>query len=118
MEAARAARRFPTMAELLIDGALTLTSITLWAPHLTEDNYREAELFFGPLIAREDRAAFGNERTVRRADAVHRSHYVLVGSEAPRAASSVVEHLTFNQGVPGSIPGRPTILRSPSASFG
>jgi hypothetical protein len=26
-----------------------------------------------------------------------------------RAASSVVEHLTFNQGVPGSIPGRPTI---------
>jgi hypothetical protein len=49
----------------LIDGALTLTSITLRAPHLTEDNYREAELFFGPLIAREDRAAFGNERTVR-----------------------------------------------------
>ena len=29
-----------------------------------------------------------------------------------RAASSVVEHLTFNQGVPGSIPGRPTTLRS------
>ena len=27
-----------------------------------------------------------------------------------RAASSVVEHLTFNQGVPGSIPGRPTIF--------
>ena len=26
---------------------------------------------------------------------------------AERAASSVVEHLTFNQGVPGSIPGRP-----------
>ena len=25
-----------------------------------------------------------------------------------RVASSVVEHLTFNQGVPGSIPGRPT----------
>jgi hypothetical protein len=29
-----------------------------------------------------------------------------------RAASSVVEHLTFNQGVPGSIPGRPTISKS------
>jgi hypothetical protein len=27
-----------------------------------------------------------------------------------RAASSVVEHLTFNQGVPGSIPGRPTTV--------
>ncbi len=32
----------------------------------------------------------------------------LIGSVAQRAASSVVEHLTFNQGVPGSIPGRPT----------
>ena len=32
----------------------------------------------------------------------------LLGSIARRAASSVVEHLTFNQGVPGSIPGRPT----------
>ena len=31
-----------------------------------------------------------------------------------RAPSSVVEHLTFNQGVPGSIPGGPTILRSPA----
>ncbi len=30
-----------------------------------------------------------------------RSHYA-------RAASSVVEHLTFNQGVPGPIPGRRT----------
>src|SRR5919106_400709 len=29
-----------------------------------------------------------------------------------RAPSSVVEHLTFNQGVPGSIPGGPTSLRS------
>lgn len=28
--------------------------------------------------------------------------------DGSRAASSVVEHLTFNQGVPGSIPGRPT----------
>ena len=32
----------------------------------------------------------------------------LIGSLFQRAASSVVEHLTFNQGVPGSIPGRPT----------
>ena len=37
---------------------------------------------------------------------------VMVGSGFRRAASSVVEHLTFNQGVPGSIPGRPTNLRS------
>ena len=38
----------------------------------------------------------------------------VVGSSIPRAASSVVEHLTFNQGVPGSIPGRPTT--KPSAN--
>src|SRR5215467_2904650 len=37
-----------------------------------------------------------------------------------RAPSSVVEHVTFNHGVPGSIPGGPTSLRSPRslASFG
>ena len=28
----------------------------------------------------------------------------------------MVEHLTFNQGVPGSIPGRPTILPRASVS--
>jgi hypothetical protein len=29
-----------------------------------------------------------------------------------RAPSSVVEHLTFNQGVPGSIPGGPTKINA------
>ena len=33
---------------------------------------------------------------------------VIESWDSRRAASSVVEHLTFNQGVPGSIPGRPT----------
>jgi Transposase domain (DUF772) len=33
----RAAQRFPRILELLIDGALTLTTVTLLAPQLTED---------------------------------------------------------------------------------
>ena len=39
------------------------------------------------------------------------------GDALQRAPSSVVEHVTFNHGVPGSIPGGP-ILRSRAASFG
>jgi hypothetical protein len=39
IEAARAARRFPEILELLADGALTLTAVGLLAPHLTADNH-------------------------------------------------------------------------------
>jgi hypothetical protein len=38
IEAARAARKFPHILELLAEGALTLTAVTLLAPHLTADN--------------------------------------------------------------------------------
>ena len=41
IEAARAARRFPAILDLIEDGSLTLTSVRLLAPHLTPDNYRE-----------------------------------------------------------------------------
>ncbi len=41
IEAARAARRFPVVLDLLADGSVTLTSITLLAPHLTPDNHRD-----------------------------------------------------------------------------
>ena len=34
-----------------------------------------------------------------------------------RAPSSVVEHVTFNHGVPGSIPGGPTSQRIVSSDF-
>jgi hypothetical protein len=40
IEAARAARRFPGILELLAEGAVTLTTICLLARHLTPDNYR------------------------------------------------------------------------------
>lgn len=40
IEAARAARRFPAIVGLLADGAITLTTVTLVGPHLTEENHR------------------------------------------------------------------------------
>lgn len=39
--AARAARRFPLVMELLVEGSITLTTVTLLARHLTEENHRE-----------------------------------------------------------------------------
>jgi len=44
IEAARLARRFPFILDLLLDGSLTLTSVTLLSPALTEENHREVLL--------------------------------------------------------------------------
>lgn len=41
IEAARAARAFPLIFDLLHDGAVNLTTVRLLAPHLTEANHRE-----------------------------------------------------------------------------
>ena len=41
IEAARASRRFPVILELLDDGSVTLTTVTLLAPHLTPANHCE-----------------------------------------------------------------------------
>ncbi len=41
IEAARAARRFPVVLDLLSEGSLTLTAVTLLAPHLTEANHAD-----------------------------------------------------------------------------
>ncbi len=41
IEAARAARRFPVLLELLAEGAVTLTTVGLLVPHLTPENHRE-----------------------------------------------------------------------------
>jgi hypothetical protein len=41
IQAARAARRFPLIVELLADGAIHLTAVGLLAPHLTEENHCE-----------------------------------------------------------------------------
>ena len=41
IEAARAARRFPRLLEMLAEGSLNLTTLRLVAPHLTEQNREE-----------------------------------------------------------------------------
>jgi hypothetical protein len=41
IETARAARRFPAILELIELGAVTLTTVRLLAPHLTEANHRD-----------------------------------------------------------------------------
>ncbi len=41
IEAARAARRFPRILDLLAEGAITLTAVGLLAPHLTGANHVE-----------------------------------------------------------------------------
>src|SRR4026209_113030 len=41
IEAARAVRAFPVILARLTDGALTLTTIRLLAPHLTPENFDE-----------------------------------------------------------------------------
>ena len=38
--AARAARKFPVILDLLADGSLNLTTVTIIAPHLTPENHR------------------------------------------------------------------------------
>jgi hypothetical protein len=41
IEAARAARKFPRILDLLADGSITLTTVCLLAAHLTEENHQE-----------------------------------------------------------------------------
>jgi hypothetical protein len=41
IESARAARRFPVILELVESAAVTLTTVRLLSPHLTEANYRD-----------------------------------------------------------------------------
>jgi 5-methylcytosine-specific restriction endonuclease McrA len=41
IEAARAARKFPVVLQLLRDGSITLTAVCLLANHLTPENHRE-----------------------------------------------------------------------------
>jgi len=40
IEAARAARRFPVIPEMLVEGSVNLTTVRLLARHLTSDNYQ------------------------------------------------------------------------------
>jgi hypothetical protein len=60
IEAARVARRFPVLFDMLEEGSIHLTGIKLLAPHLTEENHRKvlesarwkSKLGIGELVAR------------------------------------------------------------------
>src|SRR5262245_5336608 len=66
IDAARAARRFPIIQELLADGRIQLSTVRLLAPHLTEANHqsllgeashkskREVEQIVARLLPRPD----------------------------------------------------------------
>jgi hypothetical protein len=80
IETARAARRFPVIFELIEVGAITLTSVRLLAPHLTDANHRDllegarhkmkrdVELLIATIRPRADvPSVYGNfQRTPRR----------------------------------------------------
>lgn len=69
IEAARAARRFPIILDLVADGSVTLTTVAMLRPHLTDDNHeallgtarhkskREVELLIAGLAPRSDAKA-------------------------------------------------------------
>ena len=69
IEAARVARRFPIILELLVDGRIHLSTVRLLAPHLTEDNHqsllreashkskREVEQIVARILPRPDVSA-------------------------------------------------------------
>ena len=69
---------------------------------------------------RQSTAVLIGHRTKEPENVYRRGHAIVSNGdlsqrlETFRAPSSVVEHVTFNHGVPGSIPGGPTILRSRS----
>jgi 5-methylcytosine-specific restriction endonuclease McrA len=113
IEAARAARRFPCMLEQLDAGAVTLTTITLLAPHLTDENHqamldqarhktkREVEVIAAALRPRPDvpvsvrRVAEPTQAAVHAADE---------GTSAARSGSPS----------PTSVSDPPTLIQPPS----
>ena len=93
--AARAARRFPVMLPLVDEGALSLTTISLLAPHLNDDNLsslleaarfkskREVELIVAALHPQPDIRA-----SIRMLPAVRRPAVITPAAVVPRVSKS------------------------------
>jgi hypothetical protein len=91
IEAARAARRFPLVLDRLEGGELTLTSVCLLRPHLTEANCND-------LL---DAARHASKREVER----------LIAGIAPRPdAPAVIRKLPAHPPAEGGAPARPELL--------
>ena len=101
IEAARAGRRYPTIFERLASAELTLTTVTLLAPHLTEANHR----------ALLDAARYGSKRDVEH----------LVAALKPQAdVPSVIRRLppTRSVSLPPALGEQATVPSSAGASAG
>jgi hypothetical protein len=97
IEAARIARRFPIVLELLTDGSLNLTTVGLLAPHLTPKNH--ASLF--------ERARHKSKREVE----------IIVASLRPRPdVPSSVRKLPAATSIGGRIAQSDDLLSSPPSS--
>jgi len=91
--AARAGRRFPLVLELLARGDVTLTTVCLLAPHLTEETHRDA------LAA----ARHKGKREVEQ----------LVASLHPRPdVPSTVRKLPVSPSTPGRVDGGPSLTNA------
>jgi hypothetical protein len=97
IEAARAARRFPIVLEMLAEGAVTLASVRLLAPHLTADNHR-----------RVLESARGKKRAA--------VEEIVAGLEPPPDVPSFVRKLPSREPTlpPGAVPLRPVLPASSS----
>lgn len=116
IEAARAARRFPAILELLADGSLTLTAICLLRPVLTSENHTEA------LEAARHRSKREVEHIVVRLrpqpdvapsvrklpDAQQRNQ---PSTNSPEACEAPLSAVTPTSGSQASLPVRPAIVR-------
>ena len=115
IEAARAVRRFPVLLDLLESGELTLTTVCLVSPHLTNDNHatvldqvrrrskREVEELVATLRPREDVPS-----TLRKVP--ERSVPLLL--TAPVAASSPIETSPTAAALVPTMPSaRPAVLK-------
>ena len=82
IEAARATRKFAELLNLLIDGSITLTTVTLLAPHLTPVNHRE-------VLEEARRKASAMSSTSSRAYVRRRPCRQRCGNFLPRTAPAI-----------------------------
>jgi hypothetical protein len=121
IEAARAARRFPIILDLVADGSVTLTTVAMLRPHLTGDNHeillgaarhkskREVEHQIAALAPRPDAKAL-----IRRLTTEHEAQAPLTESAGLLSGSEVFNGESVAVVAPPAPAPRPSV--SPLAS--
>lgn len=118
--AARAARRYPTLFTLLADGTVTLTTVTLLAAHLTDENHealldaarqkskREIERLIASIVPQPDIAS-----SLRRLPSAFPKPAQLLEEAASVPACAAQDGATA-PGVPARLAGQPTTAAPPA----